>query len=99
MTIIVYNENRQSIRAALYSYDAAGVEIGQDTINPGGAEIEILPDATQWRFVAPGYQDAGVNDLPDYDNYAMELIPKYRWVAPLVVGLSLYWLLTRAIKS
>ncbi len=99
MTVAVYNEKMQGLNAVLISYDAAGNELQRDTIPAGGIEYDRPGEAAHWIFTAPGYQDAARNDLLNYDSFSEQLIPKYRWVAPLILGLSAYWLLTKTIKT
>lgn len=98
MNVAVYNERMQPIQALLTSYDSDRHQLQQDTVPAGGFEYDRPGEATHWIFSAPGYQDAARNDLLNYDSFSEQLIPKYRWVAPVVLGLSAYWLLSRAIK-
>jgi hypothetical protein len=98
MMVTVYNERGQSIRATLISLDAAGQELQRDAIPVGGVEYARPGEAMHWVFIAPGYQDANRNDLLNYDNFSEQLIPKYKWVVPVILGLSAYWLLSKTIK-
>lgn len=87
MTILVVNDKRESIKATIYFYNAAGVEIGQQVVPVGGAEVTHLPDAVEFRFVAFGFKDAVINDLYDYGSTTMEMIPRFHWLAPAAIAL------------
>lgn len=98
MNVAVYNEKMEGIPALLISYDSTGHELQRDTIPAGGSEYDRPGEATHWVFSAPGYQDAARNDLLNYDSFSEQLIPKYRWVVPTILGLAAYWLLSKTLK-
>jgi hypothetical protein len=97
MKITVYDENGKSIPAVLISYNSALQELQRDNIPAGGADYARPGEATHWVFQAPGYQDAARNDLLNYDSFDEELIPKYNWLAPALLGLAAYWLIIRSL--
>lgn len=90
MNVTVYNEKMQSIQATLSSFDDTGVLLDTIVIPVGGAEYDRPATATHWVFSAPGYQDAPRNDLLNADLFTEQLIPKYRWAAPAVLGLAAF---------
>lgn len=98
MTVTVYNEKGQSIQATLISLDDAGHQLQLDNVPAGGFEYDRPGEATHWVFSAPGYQDAYRNDLLNYDGFSEQLVPKYKWVVPALLGLSAYWLLSKTVK-
>lgn len=98
MTVIVVDENGAPMRAHLFYYDVAGVEIGEEVIPIGGAQIAALTDAVAFKFVADGYKDAVIYDLYDYGSTTMEMIPKFNWVVPALLSAAAVFLLSRYVK-
>lgn len=93
MTIQVVNENGLGIQATLIAFNSAGQQIEQTIVGATGIEYDRPGEATQWLFTAAGYHDAAYHDLSNYENYTVEMIPKLRWVAPALLGLSAFGLL------
>lgn len=98
MTIIVTDEYGRPMKAHLFFYDAAGGLLGEEVIPIGGVEITPVADAVSFKFVADGYKDAVIDDLYDYGNTTMEMIPRFKWVVPAVIGAAAVFLISKYVK-
>jgi len=98
MTVIVINEYGSSMKAHLFFYDAAGALLGEEVIPVGGVEITPVEGAVSFKFVADGYKDAVIDDLYDYGNTSMEMIPRFKWVVPAVIGAAVVFLISKYVK-
>lgn len=95
MIVRAINEHLQPMAVLLIAYDDNGTELQRDVIPAGSWEYDRPGAATHWVFQAPGYQDAGHNDLMNYDLYEQEMIPKYRWLGPVLIGAAAYWVINK----
>lgn len=91
----MYNEHQSSIPATLIAYNSDGLEVQRDTIPAGGLDYDRPGFATQWLFTAPGYKDATVHDVLNYESYNMELSPKYGWLGPVLLGAAGFWVINK----
>jgi len=82
----------------LFFYDSSGTNIGYEVIPVGGTEVIPVTDAVQFKFVADGYKDAVINDLYDYASTNMEMIPRFKWVVPAVIGAAVVFLISKYVK-
>jgi hypothetical protein len=98
MNVIVYDDKDNTIRAHLFFYDSAGVQIGETVIPAGGTDVTQVPGAVKFKFAADGFKDAVIDDLYDYGNISMELIPAFKWVVPVFIGAAAVYLLSRYVK-
>lgn len=94
----MYDNNRNSIAARLYYFDNQGVQIGEAGIPAGGVDLDPVPGAVAFVIAAPGFQDAHLNDLYSWESLTWELIPRYRWVVPAVVGAAALYILVKYVK-
>lgn len=98
MMVYVVDDDRKGIQATLRSYDELGALIGDETISDHGTDVQEIPGAVWFRFIAEGFQDAVIDDLYEYGSLTMEMIPRYRWVLPAAIAGFAVLLLSKVIK-
>jgi hypothetical protein len=98
MRLTVFDDNRNSIRAHLFTYDAAGDEIGEEIIPVGGVDISELPNAAMFVLTADGFQDAHLSDLYNHEYVTWQLVPAYQWALPALAAAAVVYILSRYFK-
>lgn len=98
MRLTVFDDSRNSIRAHLFTYDAAGAEIGEEIIPVGGVDINEIPGAVAFIITADGFKDARLTDLYNHEYVTWELIPAYQWVLPVLAGAAAVYILSKYVK-